>query len=204
MPFTSDFVARLLFSITINLQLIRNMSKIKFKYDFLVFLFFYLEQASLSLHRINGKCWKDLQQYYEDKINPSLVINYILCNSGIDIKKLNIKELYTINVPKKSFFSGIKSFIFGFFKKKPFLTEYEICYCCQKLQIFANMLQNNSSIDSLEIQTLRIDISKFIWNILQDKIYLRDRAKNMPIEHYYQSESDITTKIKDLVKNFEL
>ncbi|WP_336720083.1 hypothetical protein [Chryseobacterium indologenes] len=182
----------------------KNMKKIKLEYNLCVFLFAYLNQADLSLHRAGWTSIKELKNFYSNQINPGKVVNFLMLNADINVNKLEyfygIKE-YGL---KKIILSRI-NFLLGF---PPVFLQDEVYYICQKLIDLEKMLEKDGSVHQLEMEKLRIEISEFSLGILRYKISYKDYNKALKIEHYMQHDGLKEIKIKEFIKkisdSFEL
>ncbi|KFF23911.1 hypothetical protein [Chryseobacterium vrystaatense] len=61
-----------------------NMKKIKLEYNLCVFLFAYLNQASLSLHRAGWTGIRELKSFYSNQVNPKEVVNFLILNAEVN------------------------------------------------------------------------------------------------------------------------
>ncbi len=71
------------------------IKRIKLEYNLCVFLFAYLNQADLSLHRAGWTDIAELRNFYSDQINPRKVVSLLISNTGIDADK--VKYAYRMN-----------------------------------------------------------------------------------------------------------
>lgn len=171
------------------------MKKNNFEYDFLVFLYAYLRQLDLSLDRSRWTSFEELRKYYQNQIDPALISRCLLNKSGLSIQDNNVH--YTIE--KKNYLDRVKYK----FKKQYYLTENEIYYCCKNLLKLSNYLFAHQKVEKIELEKLRIDLTKFTYDILEFRILDRDVKKAMKIEHYLES-NPTDVKIKDFIKGFDL
>ncbi|MCS4300641.1 hypothetical protein [Chryseobacterium sp. BIGb0232] len=173
------------------------MKKIKLEYNLCVFLFAYLHQAGLSLHRAGWTSIRELNNFYSNQINPRNVANFLILKADINVNKLEyfygIKEYGY----KKKILSRI-NFLFGL---PPVFLEDEMYYICQKLIDFEKMLEKDGEVHPLEMEKLRVEISKFSLGILRYKISYKDYSKALKIEHYMQHDGLKDIKIKEFIKN---
>jgi hypothetical protein len=171
------------------------MKKIKLEYNLCVFLFAYLNQADLSLHRAGWTSIRELKNFYSNQVNPRDVVKFLILNADIDANKLGyyygVKE-YSL---KKIIFSRI-IFLLGF---PPAVLKDEIYYICQKLMDFAEMLEKDTEVHSLEMVKLRLELSKFSFDILRYKISYKDYSTALKIEHYMQHDGLKEVKIKEFI-----
>jgi len=173
-----------------------NMKKIKLEYNLCVFLFAYLNQADLTLHRAGWTSIKELKNFYLNQVNPGDVVNFLILNADIDINKLE----YFYGIKEYGFRKIILSriyFLFGF--PSVFLKD-EIYYICQKLIDFAEMLEKDTEVHPLEMEKLRLELSKFSLGILRYKISNKDYSKALKIEHYMQHDGLKDIKIQEFIK----
>lgn len=170
--------------------------KIKLEYNLCIFLFAYLNQADLSLHRAGWTSIRELKNFYLNQVNPRGIANFLVPNADININKLE----YFYGIKEYSFRKIILfriNFLFGFpavFRKD------EIYYICQKLIVFAEMLEKDTEVHPLEMEKLRLELSKFSFGILRYKISYKDYSKALKIEHYMQHDGLKDIKIQEFIK----
>ncbi|WP_250253717.1 hypothetical protein [Chryseobacterium sp. Marseille-Q3244] len=173
-----------------------NMKKIKLEYNLCVFLFAYLNQADLSLHRAGWTSIRELKNFYSNQVNPKEVVNFLILNADINVNKLE----YYYGIKEYGFKNIILSrinFLLGF---PPIFLKDEIYYICKKLLDFAEMLEKDTEVHPLEMEKLRIELSKFSFDILRYKISHKDYSKTLKIEHYMQHDGLQDIKIKEFIK----
>lgn len=175
------------------------MKKNKFKYDFLVFLYAYFRQADLSLDRSRWDSLNSLREYYRGKISPRNVYDYLIHHSGFNPE--SVKTIAFIR--EMNFFERMNYFMLRLFHANSFLTDDEIHYCCQKLLVIEEYLKNDTEPHKLETEKLRIEIVKFVYGVLEYKLYIKDRKKAMHVEHYLQNALK-TIPIKEFMKGFSI
>ncbi|MCS4300642.1 hypothetical protein [Chryseobacterium sp. BIGb0232] len=173
------------------------MKKIKLEYTLCVFLFAYLNQADLSLHRAGWTSIKELNKFYSIQINPRDVANFLILKADINVNKLE----YFYGIKEYGFKKIILSRINFLFGLPPVFLKDEIYYICQKLINFAEMLEKDGEVHPLEMVKLRLEISKFSFDILRYKISYTDYSKALKIEHYMQHDSLEDIKVKEFIKN---
>jgi len=178
-----------------------NMSakKIGFDYQFIVFLYAYLRQIDLSLDRSRWTSWYEFQDYYKTQLNPEKVARYLLQNSG-----LNENEIGTLySIEDTTFIYKVKNELFRVLGIDSYLTNNQVLYCCQKLLKFREYLMINTEPNRMEVESLRIEIARFNYNIIQYKLFQKDRNKAMIIEHYFQNENLRVIKMEEFMKGLE-
>lgn len=173
-----------------------NMKKIKLEYNLCVFLFAYLNQADLSLHRAGWTSIKELKNFYLNQVNPKDVVNLLILNADIDINKLE----YFYGIKEYGFRKIILSRIYFLLGFSPVFLKDEIYYICKKLVNFAEMLEKDTEVHPLEMEKLRLELSKFSLGILRYKISYKDYSKALKIEHYMQHDGLKDIKIKEFIK----
>lgn len=173
-----------------------NMKKIKLEYNLCVFLFAYLNQADLSLHRAGWTSIKELKNFYLNQVNPKDVVNFLILNADIDINKLE----YFYGIKEYSFRKIILSRIYFLLGFSPVFLKDEIYYICQKLIDFSEMLEKDTEVHPLEMEKLRLELSKFFLGILRYKISYKDYSKALKIEHYMQHDGLRDIKINEFIK----
>ncbi|MCC3214923.1 hypothetical protein LIV57_06535 [Chryseobacterium sp. X308] len=172
------------------------MKKIKLEYNLCVFLFAYLNQADLSLHRAGWTSIKELKNFYLNQVNPKDVVNFLILNADIDINNLE----YFYGIKEYGFRKIILSRIYFLLGFSPVFLKDEIYYICKKLVNFAEMLEKDTEVHPLEMEKLRLELSKFSLGILRYKISYKDYSKALKIEHYMQHDGLKDIKIKEFIK----
>ena len=120
--------------------------------------------------------------------------------SSLSAHQINVdKDIEEINSYEK-----IQYYLLSFFRRKLYLYEKEVIYCCQKLLIFNNFLNASLEVDKLDIEKLRVDFVKITYYIIEFKLLVRDREKTMKIEHYLQHDNLQRAKLEEFIKNFKL
>lgn len=173
------------------------MKKIKLEYNFCVFLFAYLNQADLSLHRAGWTSLMELKRFYSSQVNPREVVKLLVSYANIDVNKLNL--IYRINEYSLKKRQILSLFHFSFRLSNVFL-EDEIYYIYQQLIYFAEMLEKDVEVHPSELEELRFGISKFTFGILKYKISYKDYNKALRVEHYMQHDMLKDIKIKEFIK----
>lgn len=174
----------------------KNMKKIKLEYNLCVFLFAYSHQAGLSLHRAGWTSIKELKNFYSNQVSPQEVARFLMLNTDIDESKLG----YFYGIKEYSFRKIILSRIKFLLGCPPVFLKDEIYYICQKLVDFEKMLEKDTGVDALEMEKLRLEISKFSLGVLRYKISYKDYSKALKIEHYMQHDGLKDIKIKEFIK----
>lgn len=174
----------------------KNMKKIKLEYNLCVFLFAYLNQADLSLHRAGWTSIRELKNFYSNQVNPREVVRFLILNADINDSKLG----YFYGIKEYSFTKIILSRINFLLGLPPVFLKDEIYYICKKLIDFAEMLEKDTEVHPLEMEKLRVEISKFSLGILRYKISYKDYSKALKIEHYMQHSELQDIKIKEFIK----
>ncbi|QYS88244.1 hypothetical protein EH230_14070 [Flavobacterium columnare] len=167
------------------------MQKIDINYKFLVFLYAYLRQIDLSLDRSRWDSWSNLKEYYKTQINISEVVDQLLKISKL---KLDIPTI-SFFVEEPSLLKRVKDFFLSLIIKKHYISDVEVLYCCQLLNKFKDLLNNNFSSYPLEAEKLRVDISKFNSYVLAPKMAKVDLDNTMRVEHFMQNENLAVIKI---------
>ena len=161
------------------------MNRFRINYHQAVFLYAYLNQIDLSLDRSRWVSIDELREYYKTQIAPGKVAHYLMQNFELDTEKFQ----YLYFVERLSFLDRIKTWISLNFKKESFLTSNQLYYCCQKLLALDSKLNSNDEIHKLEIEKLRIELSKLTYGIIKYKLHQEDRNRAMKVEHFLQNES---------------
>jgi len=172
------------------------MKKIKLEYNLCVFLFAYSHQAGLSLHRAGWTSIKELKNFYSNQVSPQEVARFLMLNTDIDESKLG----YFYGIKEYSFTKIILSRIKFLLGCPPIFLKDEIYYICQKLIDFEKMLEKDTDVHPLEMEKLRLEMSKFSFDILRYKISYKDYSKALKIEHYMQHDGLKDIKIKEFIK----
>lgn len=172
------------------------MKKIKLEYNLCVFLFAYLNQAELSLHRAGWTSIRELKNFYSNQVNPKKVVNFLISNADINVNKLK----WFHGIKEYGFKKIILSRIFFLLGFPPVFLKDEIYYICQRLIDLEKMLERDGEVHRLEMENLRVEISKFSLGILRYKISSKDYNKALKIEHYLQHNGLKDIKIKEFIK----
>lgn len=172
------------------------MKKVKLEYNLCVFLFAYLNQADLSLHRAGWTSIIELKNFYSNQVKPREVVKFLILNTDINVNRLG----YYYGIKGYSLKKIILSRIFFLIGFPPVFLKDEIYYICQKLIDFEEMLEKDTEVHPLEMEKLRLEISKFSFDILRYKISYKDYNKALKIEHYMQHEGLKDVKIKEFIK----
>jgi len=175
------------------------MKKIFFDYQLLLFLYAYLRSVDLSLDRSRWVPWKELQEYYKDRIRPGTVAKYLLSTFELSYKS---PLIYFVDYPSK--IKIAKYLFYRFFCRKFYLTALEVVHCCELLVVFENYLNSDVEMNKFEIEKLRIDITGITYYVIEFKLHRRDVDKAMAVEHFFQNENLDIIKIKDFIGNLDL
>lgn len=173
-----------------------NMKKIKLEYNLCVFLFAYLHQAGLSLHRAGWTSIRELKNFYSNQVDPKKVVNFLILNADINVNQLE----YFHGIKEYGFKKIIFSRIFSLLGFSPVFLKDEIYYICQRLIDLEKMLERDDEVHRLEMENLRVEISKFSLGMLRYKISRKDYNKALKIEHYLQHDGLQDIKIKEFIK----
>ncbi len=177
------------------------MKKINFSYNFLVFLYAFLRQIDLSLDRSRWFTIYELKKHYEDSdVNPNKVLKYLMKENNINFKDFNIKY----EIEKPSLFSRCRNSMYKVLNLNSFLTRNELYFCCQNLYNLNQFLNNCDGVEKVDIEKLRIELSKFTYENLEDKLFSKDYIKAMSIEHFAQNENIKTVNIEYFINGFNL
>jgi len=106
-------------------------------------------------------------------------------------------EQFVFFPEKKTIMDKLK---FGIGKNK-FLNQNEILYCYKLLWVFDKKLKSDIKEYNLDIEKLRIDVSKFYSEILELLISSKDVNRLMKIEHYEQNDKVELIEMTELVPN---
>ncbi|WP_278378632.1 hypothetical protein [Chryseobacterium arthrosphaerae] len=131
-----------------------------------------------------------------DKVSPQEVARFLILNTDIDESKLE----YFYGIKEYSFRKIILSRIKFLLGCPPIFLKDEIYYICQKLIDFEKMLEKDTDVHPLEMEKLRLEMSKFSFDILRYKISYKDYSKALKIEHYMQHDGLKDIKIKEFIK----
>jgi hypothetical protein len=168
------------------------MKKFKVKYGLILFIYAYLRQIDLSLDRSRWVEWSEFQSYFENKINPIRIIQYLKKSFLLPDPDL---QHYIISLENKTI---IDKLCFIFFKN-PILTEDEIVYCCKLLWNFNAIYESSAEHYNVEIEKLRINIAQYYTKVLESKIAKKDINKLMRIEHFGQNTKIGTIKLNEYI-----
>lgn len=173
------------------------MKSISVQYNFLVFLYAYLRLIDLSIDRTRWGSWSNLRTYFQSQLQFSVteVINEILKIQELEKDKSSV----VICFEEPTLFKKIKEFIFRLVRKH-YLSDVDVLSCCQMLEQFNDLLNNDFSNYPSEAEKIRIEISKFYSYILEPKINRLDLERAMKIEHFMQNKTLKLFKIEDFAK----
>lgn len=150
-----------------------------------------MRQITLSVHRCRWTSWKDLNDFYREKIAPQKMLDMLSTRLG------NKSEFifYEIHENKHSWsrakylamrMIGVKKFSFS-------ITQIETaCYLLHYFLIF--LKEDNPDVNSLN--KLMSEISRYMHVNLETKLSLKDI--NTPIEHYLESKNGQTQSFEVL------
>jgi len=85
--------------------------------------------------------------------------------------------------------------------KHQLLKQNEILYCCKLFWTFDKALKSNLKEYNLDIEKLRIDVSKFYTDILELLISNKDLNRLMKIEHYEQNDKIEVIEMSEFIPN---
>ena len=177
------------------------MKKIKFKYEYIVFLYAYLRQIDLSLDRSRWGNWGDLIEYYKDQIQPMTVAKSLQKNSNFKPSEI----FADISIKKPNFIGKCCLFLSSAVMGRPYMTANETQYCYQLLIRFDFFLSADLNKYSLEMEKLRVDIAKFYYtDVLEYRLWPKDRNHAMYIECFFQSENIKPVKMDEFIKGILL
>lgn len=168
------------------------MKEFKIKYNQLLFLYAYLRQIDLSLDRSRWNSWNEFQNYFESRLQPFSVIEYL--KMSFQLPETDFDQ-FVFFLEKKTFSEKLKSN----FAKSLFLKQNEILYCCKLLSLFNKYLKSDVEEYNLEIEKLRIDIAEYYSKLLELMISKKDLKKLMKIEHYKQSDTIEVVSLKEFL-----
>lgn len=183
--------------LNINVSPIKMIKRIKLEYNLCVFLFAYLNQANLSLHRAGWTDIGELKKFYLNRINPGKIVRLLILNTGIDADKL--KYVYKISgySLKKRQILCLNHF---WFRLSTVFLEEEIYYICKQLISFAEMLEREEEVHQSEMENIRAGISKFSFGILMHKISYKDYNEALKVEHYMQHDGMKDIRMEEFIK----
>jgi len=177
------------------------MKKIKFKYNYLVFLYAYLRQTDLSLDRSRWGKWVELTDYYKDRIQPITVAESLQKNSVFKPSKI----VGGISEKELNFWDKCSAFIVSAILGICYLTEEETQYCYQLLIRFDEFLHMDMEKYTIEMEKLRVDVAKFYAiYVLEFKLTPIDRNRAEVIECFLQSENITPVQMNDFIKGILL
>ncbi|CAM3378780.1 hypothetical protein [Flavobacterium chungbukense] len=167
------------------------------KYDFLVFLYAYLRQIDLSLDRNRSIPLSKLAAYYDERIKPGKIANYL--GNNIDCNKNQ-----RFNPRRRSgFVTMIKGRLLTIFKKEAILSDEEKCYCKEKLLKLESLLSGDFGDDKFLAEEIRIEIAEFNYRIIGLRLKRSDRKKADAVEHFMQSDLVQTKELAEFL-NFKV
>ncbi len=177
-----------------------TMSKTKIEYQLVFFLYAYLTQMDLSLDRSSSTSLHELAAYYKIQIAPGRAANYLLRKFDLDVNRT--QDVYYVAPVALSL--KIRSWLELHFKRECILSKTELYYCCQKLLILDQYLNSSREVHKLEIEKLRVELSKFTFGVLQSKLFKKDRIKAQRVEHFLQNENLDVIRIEEFNMGLDL
>lgn len=168
------------------------MNKVKIDYSQVLFLYAYLRQIDLSIDRSRWASWSKFQDYFRSKLQPVQVIEYL--RTKFQLPNIDFEQ-FVFYPEKKTIIDKLKSGI----RKNQFLNQNEIVYCCKLLWVFDKELKSDTKEYNLDIEKLRIDVSKFYSEILELLISNKDLNRLMKVEHYDQSDKIEVIEMNEFV-----
>lgn len=158
----------------------------------LIFLYAYSHQAALSLHRSNNAAWKEVRDFYNNRIKPERVGRYLSSLPGRpDI----------LPVPPSQdtfFFSAGKRLVYRVWYtsfNRQYLLEEEMNYYIQLLNEL-QILLTKEEVDPYEVAHLGLKFSLFIGRHLRWRLRIKDQLVAMKIDHFFANEHLITMPLE--------
>lgn len=170
----------------------------KIDYDFVVFLYAYINQIDLSLDRSRWESIDNLRNFYKNQISPKNIVSYLMNRLNLEVEKLD----NLIFLREESFWGRIKDSLLSSFKKDIFLEEDNVYFLCNRLLLFDQFLEKDTQVHRLELEKLRIDFSKLNFGTLMCKLTRKDRLRAYKVEHFLQYTSLNTLSISEFSKNY--
>ena len=168
------------------------MKEYKVKYSQLLFLYAYLRQIDLSLDRSRWTQWDKLQGYFQNRLQPCQVIEYL--KKTFQLPDTNLDK-FVFFIEKKTLTEKLRSTI----NKNFYLKQNELIYYCKLLLYFDKYLKSDFLEYTLEIEKLRIDIAKSYSKSLEYMISKKDLTRLMKIEHFEQSNKIAVISLDEFI-----
>jgi hypothetical protein len=176
------------------------MKRIKFNYEYLVFLYAYLRQIDLSLDRVRWGNWSELKEYYKGRIPPLKVAQSL----EMKFTFRPGENLIDSTAIEPDVFERCYSFLLNMVCTY-YLSEDQAQYCYQLLSRFDSFLNLDVDKYNLEMERLREDIAKFNYiNVVRHQIKSKDADRAMHVECFLQSENLKVNSIYEFVKGIKL
>lgn len=166
------------------------MVKVKFNKIFILGLYAYLRQVELSLDRVLFDSWGKLILYFEDKIKPQEVINYL--------EKITENKVKIIIFSKKIVFhNNIFDSLF-FFGKYCYLSESDIFNIRSLLKTFSILIQDMTPPDKDKLIELRMQLNS-LCHELEGKLPKKNIQKAQYVEHFNQNKCLHCISLEEIV-----
>lgn len=181
------------------------MKTIKFKHEFLVFLYAYLRHIDLSLDRSRWGSWAEYRAYACCQVSPLEIYNYLNYDS------LNHEDDTVMAINEHSYSKIRLTYFWNTFTgRNNFLTSAEINYIRCILNKYTTYLNADFEQYNRRIEELRIEIARFYSSVLESKLSRCELDKVMRVEHFLQNPVLNTTTLSsfsinlysDWLKNF--
>ncbi|ASW76282.1 hypothetical protein IQ37_14255 [Chryseobacterium piperi] len=166
------------------------MNYLKLDYKQILFFYAFLRQMDLSLDRSRWTSLKELQEYYEDRVSPEQMINYLGLKLKVSDDNSNQLSVRNENIFKDKF---------KLFFKKTHLTEEEATNLHNFLVLFDQYLKSDLEYYTREMEILRVGIEQFYTQLFEPKINKNDLKKIRAIEHYGQNRLAKTQELKKVI-----
>jgi hypothetical protein len=168
------------------------MEKIKFKHDFLIFLYAYLRHIDLSLDRSRWTSWQDYVNYSRNVVSPKTVSDYLKKTADLSEYTGEIIPLNKNKYAKSRWLHFWRVITFN----NDYLNLHDIIYICNKLDIYNTYLNTDRGQYDLLLHDLRIDIGEVYDYILMEILSQNELNMAMKVEHYLQNHGLETIELK--------
>jgi hypothetical protein len=143
-----------------------------------LFLYAFLRQADRSLDKSRWTSVTELKAYYQNRIKPEQIINYLQTHFNIVKKGVSLTD---INSSQRTIIDKVKMLF-----QQNYLAADELS-CLYNLLLSLDQHLKSDSSYTTETEILRIDIAKFYSKILAPKISNGNLKKLKFTEHYEQN-----------------
>lgn len=169
-------------------------SKIKTKYQEMIFLFVYMRHLEMSLDRTRWDGFGELRKYYQTVLAPSEVLKWPLLQS-VNCDQLD-KDIGTLIPKEYSRWQKFTAKLLPTFDQY-FIDKDDLLSCLIILKEFDSHLQGSDLDYTANHESLRQCIVSLAYGRLKYNMKSNDLDRAFSIEHYLQAEHLEHTSLRD-------